>query len=41
MVQSCKVLIFEPGLSKEIGIGLCSNENVKACRSYGLEAFII
>ena len=38
MVQSCKVLIFEPGFSQEIGISLCSTENVKACRINNLQA---
>ena len=41
MMQSCKVLIFEPGFSQEIGNSLCSIENVKACSINNLEAFII
>ena len=41
MMQSCKVLIFEAGFSQEIGISLCSIENVKACSINNLEAFIV
>jgi hypothetical protein len=38
MVETCKVLIFEPGFSQEIGISRSSTE---ACRVSNLQVFII